>query len=482
MRFLSSGGLWCTTLKGPLVQSIWATSTTNSWTLCDALPKAAASRKAWITWAKTTWRKSWRTTALKRQGQCSALLFFKETITETYPEQRMNRLHKDWHCDLICHERMNFLCHSLLDSETKLWRGWSTQWDAMLLRSKPCGLGRSADGDIWIHFTGVYRQDLGRGIKSSWCNVWRCSGYQQTMSRHLALGCCILCYRVQLHGHKLQWSSSCTGSCGWDSGTIAGESRKQVTFRSTERSFCWEVANSRPFQVWWFGWWRRCFSVESTLAHGQRHQQCWPHVVLARDSGGFVRQKDNRLEQHSTPLGKSSIHSTFETANSRSAFTWSYWCSGRALIVPSALELAKHLRDEDLLAGSSGRFKGWAFTQIGRWQGGFSPTGTSSNRQGGSHKGLVEELDGAPCASALLQEAFSEGLEREQVPLYVLPGLSWLSWPVLPVSLHISLYLPVYKCKHGITRPYKAYAGWSLVEQFQNEMANGVLCTEYFPR
>ena len=69
----------------------------------------------------------------------------------------------------------------------------------MLLRSKPCGLGRSADGDIWIHFTGVYRQDLGRGIKSSWCNVWRCSGYQQTMSRHLALGCCILCYRVQLH-------------------------------------------------------------------------------------------------------------------------------------------------------------------------------------------------------------------------------------------------------------------------------------------
>ena len=32
----------------------------------------------------------------------------------------MNRLHKDWNCELICHERMNFLCHSLLDSETKL--------------------------------------------------------------------------------------------------------------------------------------------------------------------------------------------------------------------------------------------------------------------------------------------------------------------------------------------------------------------------
>lgn len=32
----------------------------------------------------------------------------------------MNRLHKDWNCDLICHERMKFLCHSLLDSETKL--------------------------------------------------------------------------------------------------------------------------------------------------------------------------------------------------------------------------------------------------------------------------------------------------------------------------------------------------------------------------
>ena len=116
----------------------------------------------------------------------------------------MNRLHKDWNCELICHERMNFLCHSLLDSETKLG-------EADRLNEMQCSFAANRV-DLEDQQTATSGYTLPVFTDKIWAVALKAHGATfgdvQDINKPcpdiLPLGCCILCHRVQLHGHKLQ--------------------------------------------------------------------------------------------------------------------------------------------------------------------------------------------------------------------------------------------------------------------------------------